>query len=872
MYPRRTNNMKIKKKNLIIAISGAVILLLAACSVWGYLRYAAPTRILLVNYPEYMLAPLLDQPLNPALDIQAIQWNDQSGEELRNADCIIFFGMGLNFTAEQQKLISELDVPMYTTSSTRAETALKKMPPEHLENIQAYLNGGGKANFKNMLDYIRYHLDGKRINAPRPALPQKFERKKYFHIDEKDSFATFAEYSQWYRSSGRFNADNATVLILGGNGGGALGGLIEALEKRRLNVVSAHGMWPVGQDIDAIAPDLVIYQPHGRLGDEAVEYLKKRNIPLFCPIKVNQPYEEYLKDQRGMTGGMLSQSITMPELDGGCVPFVLSALFRNERGLLEFRMIPDRLERFADLVQKTTLLKTKPNSEKKIAIIYYGSIGKESATAGLGTAESLLNILRYLQQNNYNTGTLPASVEALDREIKANTAIFGKLNGSQTPNSRLVSTVTVTGREYEQWVKKSMPSDLYSTVVERYGAFPGRTIFRTPEGNMRLGCIRFGNAVLMPQSLPGEGASENKLIHGVKFSPPHTYIATYLYLQHGFQADAIMHLGTHGSLEFTPWKQAALSSYDWPDVLIGSMPHYYLYIINNIGEAEIAKRRSYATMLSHLTPPFMNSEAYGPIAALQEKLHAFEIADNPRLKAEYGKSIIELVKKENYHRDLQLSDQLEKGVLTDEDMLKLQQYLHEISDAKVNRGIYIIGRPYTLAEANETARLMTVDAIAEKLFQQDLAAGKVAASQRQDKAFFRANYLKKAHTLAENVLQNTPPEAAEAILRQASQPSPAHPQKNIDPEAMQKMIASGKLPDGRTMPPEMMQAIKQMNMSPEAMRKRTHQARPAAPAELTPEVMMLKARADLLQSTDSELASILNAFNGGYITAGPGGD
>jgi cobaltochelatase CobN len=72
-----------------------------------------------------------------------------------------------------------------------------------------------------------------------------------------------------------------------------------------------------------------------------------------------------------------------------------------------------------------------------------------------------------------------------------------------------------------------------------------------------------------------------------------------------------MHVGTHGSLEFTPWKQVALSSYDWPDVLIGEMPHYYLYIINNIGEAQIAKRRSYATMISHLTPPFMNSESYG---------------------------------------------------------------------------------------------------------------------------------------------------------------------------------------------------------------------------------------------------------------------
>ncbi|MEI2999662.1 MAG: cobaltochelatase subunit CobN [Victivallis sp.] len=109
-----------------------------------------------------------------------------------------------------------------------------------------------------------------------------------------------------------------------------------------------------------------------------------------------------------MTGGMLSQSVTMPELDGGAVPFVLSALYRNNRGLLEFRTIPDGLERFAELVGKTAPdLKRKPNSEKKIAIIYYGSIGKEPAPGGLGISESILNVLKRLQKAGYRTSPLP---------------------------------------------------------------------------------------------------------------------------------------------------------------------------------------------------------------------------------------------------------------------------------------------------------------------------------------------------------------------------------------------------------------------------------------------------------------------------------
>ena len=845
--------MKIYQKHKKLIICCSAVLFMLITGVFGYFKYASPTKIYLVNYPEYILAPLLDQKLNSFLDIRHLKWNENSGEELRDTDCVIFFGMGLHFTEQQQKLISELTCPVYTTSSTRKETALAAMSPEQKKQMDDYFNFGGKENFKQMLHYIRYELDGKRIFAPKPQEPQKVEYKPFFHIGDNDRFKTVEEYFEFYKTRGFYKEGQAQICILGGNGGGSLGELVKALENKNCNVIAVSGLWPGKEIMQKIDPDLVIYQPHGRLGDEAVEFCKERNIPLFCPIKVNQSYEEYLKDQRGMTGGMLSQSITMPELDGGTVPFVLSALFKNERGLLEFRMIPDRLERFAELVRKTVDLKRKKNSDKKIALIYYGSIGKESATAGLGTSQSILNILRRLQKEGYNTGQLPESVEEFDREIKENTAVFGKIGGTRQLTPAHIQTVTITQEKYAAWVKKSMPADLYAQVVERYGDFPGK-MFCTKEGNMAIGCIRFGNVILMPQSLPGEDGDENKLIHGIKESPPHTYIATYLYLRHGFKADALMHIGTHGSLEFTPWKQVALSSYDWPDALIGEMPHYYLYIINNIGEAQIAKRRSYATMISHLTPPFMNSESYGAIALLQEKIHHFETADNAKLKAEYGKAIIELVKKENFHKDLKLSDKLRQGILTDEDLLKIQQYIHEINDAKVNKGVYIVGRPYSDIDADETAILMTVDTIAEQLFNADVKAGKVDAGKRNDKLFFRNHYYIKAKEYARKILTN--PENFST-----AKPSAHGAKRTAPPEAMQKMMQSGKLPDGRPIPPEMMQAMRQMQSRPVKVEQ-----------TLSAEEILLKARKDLLNSTSAELDSIVNAFSGGYISASSGGD
>ena len=511
-----------------VAFAALACFVLAALAAVVWHRWASRTRIAFVNYPEYILAPLLDQEIAPAIEVVPLKWSEKSGAELKDFDFVIFFGMGLNFTAEQQEILKTLKTPVYTTASTRSETALAVMTDEQRKSIEAYLRYGGKKNFRRMLDCIRYAVDGKRIRAPKPEPPEKLEAGTFFHIDEKDSFRTFDAYMAWYRRSGRFRENAALICILAGNGGGALEDLIDILEKKGMNVVAARGMWQDSAELDRMKPDLIVYQPHGRLGEEAVAWLKKHNIPLFCPIKVNEEYEKYLKDQRGMTGGMLSQSITMPELDGGTVPFVLSALYRNRRGLLEFRMIPDRLERFAELIRKTVALKRIPNKEKKIALIYYGSIGREAATAGLGIAQSVLNILRRLQAEGYDTGPLPESVEELDRELKTNNAVFGTNAGLLTGRDKLesehVRTVLITPAEYAAWVKKSMPADLYRSVVERYGEFPGKS-FRTPDGDMILGRIRFGNVVLMPQSLPGEGGDETKLIHGAKMAPPHTYIA-----------------------------------------------------------------------------------------------------------------------------------------------------------------------------------------------------------------------------------------------------------------------------------------------------------------------------------------------------------
>ena len=157
-------------------------------------------------------------------------------------------------------------------------------------------------------------------------------------------------------------------------------------------------------------------------------------------------------------------------------------------------------------------------------------------------------------------------------------------------------------------------------------------------------------------------------------------------------------------------------------------------------------------MVSHLTAPFMQADGYGAISQLHEKLEHYEVAENPMLKSEYAKSIVEIATREHFDRDLKLSADFAAGKLNEEDLGRLHNFLHEIQDAKVNRGMYVIGRPYSGAEADETARLMTVDAIADALFQADLKAGKVREEQRRDLHFESARILETDSSNWESVL------------------------------------------------------------------------------------------------------------------------
>ncbi|HSV99998.1 MAG TPA: cobaltochelatase subunit CobN [Sedimentisphaerales bacterium] len=722
-----------------------IVLLVTGALLWR--RYGSRTRVAVINFPDAQYGQLLDAAQSGSIRLDRMEAEDLPDAKLSDYALTLIFGMGLRLDDAQAEKVRQSmarGASVYVHASTGSDNEFSNLAGEDLEHIKAYLENGGPKNLRCLFTYVRRAMDGKSLFAGPIEDAQEIPMDALFHRGQDDFFTDVNAYQDYYQKAGRYRANRPRICLLTALIGPRTSRrelpdvLIQRLEDLHLNVYPIAGFRNRLSYMKEIAPDLVVYFPHGRVqmmgqADAVVTWLKERNIPLLCPINVMEPYEEWLSSQQGMVGGLLSQSIVMPELDGGIEPFVVSAEFPDERGLFESKPIPERVDTFVRRVEKWLALRSKPNAEKRIAIVYFKGPGRNAMVAsGMEVPASLLNVLRHLRDNGYSTGPLPETVAEFEAMIHRQGPVLGPYaQGAFDDLVREGDPELIRTEDYLAWVQEQLDPELYTQVEATYGAAPGQYLSLSRDGQTYLALPRvpFGNIVILPQLMPGIGDDANKLVHGVKAAPPHPYIATYLWARHGFGADALVHFGTHGSLEFTPWKQSALSQRDWADALTGDLPHPYIYTINNIGEAVIAKRRSYATLVSHLTPPFMASDLYGPLAALADAVHGYLNTTDETLRTEYAKDIRTGVKELDLDKDLEFDDFVDRP-LNPAEIDALHHYLDSLAIEKVTRGNYVLGRPYEEAFSRETAGLMAVEPVTYALVRLDAARSEEHAYDR----------------------------------------------------------------------------------------------------------------------------------------------
>ena len=472
-----------------------------------------------------------------------------------------------------------------------------------------------------------------------------------------------------------------------------------------------------------------------------------------------QSHEEWTDANKPVIGGTLTARVVIPEIDGAIAPLCISTLNENKEGYFIYTPEPERVNSFMDLFTRQMRLREMPNREKRVAICYFKTPGKDALLAsGMEVAPSIYNFLKRLQREGYRVDGLPATEEAFEKELNRKGSVMGSYaKGAQETFLKTGDPVWLSTRQYETWAKETLLPHKYKEVTDRYGAAPGE-LLATPD-SIAVACLQYGNVLLFPQPRPALGEDEFKLVHGMPVAPPHSYLASYLYMKKGFKADALIHFGTHGNLEYTPGKNVGLSQADWPEVLVGNLPHFYFYTTGNVGEGIIAKRRTHAELVTYLTPPYAESGMRQRYSALLDGIH--KLLDNdlkglPSLELQVKEEAMRL----GLSRDLGL-DSIPDKPYTREELEQLDAFAEEIANEKTIGAYYTMGEPYSPEELRVTTMAVAADPLAYEYAKRDRDKGIITTEQLQDFKYVAHHYLPKAQAQLKALLQNLPEDAME---------------------------------------------------------------------------------------------------------------
>lgn len=745
-----------------IIIGSILVLVVLAVTIYKY--RIAPTRILIVNALSGQEADIALNNDSKQIKISFLKPKDV--KDLGGYDAIMMFGRSL-FLDDKQiaelKRVADQGVPVFTNAIKNFSFAVNyNLTATQQRILLDYFHNPCKQNYRNALRYLRYIATPNRWGENNFEGPVELPHNLYYHLEYGNYFKTAKELTGYLKEKKLYHENGRNLAFISGitfpmEGNRAhVDTLISKLTQAGFNVYPITGSGKARERmIRSLHPDGIVYLPMGRLGnDNFIEWLNKENIPLFMPFPLIQSREEWLELNKPVSGGTLTARVVVPEIDGGMAPLMIATQNPNKEGYYLYIPEPERVRTFVSHVCKYMGLHDKPNSEKHIAICYFKTPGKDALLAsGMEVIPSLYNFLKRLRSEGYNTDGLPATVEEFGKRILQDGAVLGSYaKGAQEAFLKKAHPVWLSTSQYEQWVHEMILPQKYKEVIQRYGKAPGELLAN--EDSIAVACLRFGNILLFPQPRPALGDDEFKLVHGMQVAPPHSYLAPYLYMQKGFKADALIHFGTHGNLEYTPGKNVALSHGDWPDALVGDLPHFYFYTTGNVGEGIIARRRLHAVLVTHLTPPYIESGMRQRYANLLEDIHK-AVNDGSQQNSVLGKRIKKETVRLGLHRDLGL-DSLSSKPYSLEELERLDAFAEEIANEKVPGAYYVMGQPYSAADLTNTTIAITADELAYQTARHDEQKGKISSNELKNYTYIAHHYLPTAQKRLKALLLNPP--------------------------------------------------------------------------------------------------------------------
>ncbi|MFW6117336.1 MAG: cobaltochelatase subunit CobN [Thermoproteota archaeon] len=678
--------------------------------------------------------------INQRLDTEKVEAVLRTGGEFGDfgaADDFIRFAKESHVTVVRlMEEIPELDlllstlkragVPVFISSSVPGQKkdyqSLSTVNKKDYQTIAQYLHYGGKENFENLLLYLANQFASAHYQAEDPKPPvwegiyhpdfespptlREYTSKKM--VPGKPTVGIWFYQSQWQSQDISYldaliqeienQGANVLPVFFGGSEDEGVKGLEWIVENYFMNE---------GEPLVDVVISMLSFSISSSLKSASPpQVLKKLDVPVIKVILTCNSYEEWKHSPQGLSFIDIPMSVVMPEFDGLLVTVPIAAMDYSPtpssmgNKVVHYDPIPERIRKVASLSINWAKLRHIPNHEKRVALIFHNyppnndTIGHAQ---GLDALQSVHKLLQELNRLGYKMDAPPEDAEKLTEVILQGLTNDRRWKSGNTLSQRAAAKISEP--QYLRWYQE-LPLDVQRQMRDDWGEPPGE-IFNYKHKLLIPGLVT-GNVFIGLQPPRGFLENSSSIYHSPEISMPHHYYAYYHWIKKVFKADIIIHVGTHGSLEWLPGKSVGLSQTCFPDIAISDLPHVYIYTITNPGEGTQAKRRSYCCIIDHLIPVMHRAELYEDLAKLEVQLQEYyhtKVADQDKM--EVAQNLIwDSAVEANLDRDLDITE--EHALSHFDDFLeKLHHYLHELKDTQIRDGLHTLGTPPTNSQLDQ---------------------------------------------------------------------------------------------------------------------------------------------------------------------------
>ncbi|MEZ7186588.1 cobaltochelatase subunit CobN [Pseudoalteromonas sp. DY56-GL22] len=661
----------------------------------------------------------------------------------QNAELILLDGINpalskYMFAKYQPYLTEYPNVPVISLGDMENSAMNSGLSEQQHTHLGGYYNNAGRDNYRNMMLYIANAIFKL---SDVPAEPVKVIPNVGLYHPEFDGHVS-ADETQFFNWLDAKPSQPVIAIaihrsVIDYEQQQIVDALITGLQNKGAKALA---FFFEGNDEALTYPELLSDETGSRvdliINYRSLHYVEKRRaefmqigVPVIHALNYTEGDEQAFKeDHAGVSPALTPFFLVMPEDTGSTDPIIIAA---NEKGSkvamqAQLNALVERAFNHANLAHIK-------NTDKKVAtfIWNYPPGEKNIGAAFLDVPSSIANIAKAMNDKGYqvkqtDTATLVEQAGKLLRPY------YRGEDAEALVKLGLADYLPLS--IYQTWFD-SLPQHVTQPIIDKYGQPSESAMLRMHNGEMMFVIPRMelGNMIVLPQGVRGETAKQHAAqYHSTKSVINHSYLAIYLYARDVFNADAVVHLGTHGSQEWLSGKERGLSVYDAPNLAIGNIPVFYPYIIDNVGEAMQAKRRGRATMISHLTPGFAKAGLYTEVAKLNELITNYLMLDEGQTKSNTQQEIIKLAKQLNMLKDLDLDEATLAAQFADK-ITVLQDHLNTLAQMSQPLGVHIFGELPINAHLYSTILQMLGDDFTKQAgeFEREIGIA-IGESERED--------------------------------------------------------------------------------------------------------------------------------------------